>query len=88
MANEQLHEVVAHIYTKLVKARRYRNADEYSDAYKLCTALCFECYGMVHTLLILELISKDRYILLNKAIDTFDLSIIEEYAYKLGRSTK
>lgn len=85
---EHLHEVIACMYQKLVKARRYRNADEYSNAYKLCTALCFECYGMIHTLLILELISKDRYSLLNKAIDTFDLSIVEEYAYKLGRSTK
>lgn len=86
MNNALLHEAIAQMYAKLVKARRYHNADEYSDAFKLCTALCFECYGMVQTLVILDLISKDRFMLLNKAIDTFDLSIIEEYMYKLGRT--
>lgn len=85
MNNSLLHEVLAQMYTKLVKARRYRNADEYSDAFKLCTALCFECYGMINTLLTLELIPKYQYILLNKSIDTYDLSIIEEYMYKLSK---
>ena len=86
MNNSLLHDVIAQMYAKLVKARRYRNADEYSDGHKLCIALCFECYGMIQALMALELISRDRFFLLNKAVDTFDLSIVEEYMYKLGRT--
>lgn len=86
MNNQLIHSVIAQLYAKLVKAKRYSKSDEYSDAHKLCIALCFECYGMTLTLATLELISHDRYALLNKSIDTFDLSIIEEYMYRLGRT--
>lgn len=85
MDKSLLHEVLADVYSKLIKARRFRNAEIYTDEHRLCLAFTFECYGMVKALLTLGLISKDRYILLDKAIDTYDLSIIEEYMYKLSK---
>ena len=85
MDKSLLHEVLADVYSKLIKARRFRNAEIYTDEHRLCLAFTFECYGMIKALLILGLISKDRYILLDKAIDTYDLSIIEEYMYKLSK---
>lgn len=80
-----IHAVIAEVYCLLVKARRFKDVYKDTVEYKLAQFNRHECYGMIKTLLTLELISKDKYILLNKAIDTYDLSIIEEYMYKLSK---
>lgn len=80
-----VHAVIADIYCLLVKARRFKDVYKDTVEYKLAQQNRHECYGMIKSLLSLELISKDKYILLCKAIDTYDLSIIEEYMYKLSK---
>ncbi len=80
-----LHAVIADIYCYMIKARRFKDMYKDTIEYKLAQYNRHECYGMAKSLLTLELISKDKYILLVKAIDTYDLSIIEEYMYKLSK---
>lgn len=80
-----IHAVIADIYCLLVKARRFKDVYKDTIEYKLAQHHRHECYGMIKALLTLELISKDKYILLCKAIDTYDLSIVEEYMYKLSK---
>lgn len=74
--------VYTEIWSKLIKARRFKNTYPDTVEYKLAQFSLHECFGMIKTLLILELISKDEYKYLYKAIETYDLSIIETYLYK------
>ena len=86
---KDINSVICYLYTTLIQARKFRTS-EYSSDELTRTALLHRCYGMVETLFLLDLISRDRYVLLNKAVDTLDISIIEEFIYKLSkqRSTK
>lgn len=80
-----IHSVIAEIYCNMVKARRFKDMYKDTSEYKFAQSKRHECYGMIKALLTLELISRYKYILLCKSIDTYDLSIIEEYMYKLSK---
>lgn len=82
--------VIGHLYTELCNAKKLSKAVIYSDGYLGCIASRYHCYGIIEALFLLGLISRERYFLLNKAVDTLDISIIEEFIYELSkqRSTK